>query len=562
MWKPGARDLKVILAVTAILVAGFYVLSYLQMNFSDTDNFANFTEPADSDFPDFIRADAEAGIEMNSTHAATDFVGHSGVYVRDFNRDGWEDVLGVNGNKAVLFENKGGEFEKTGYLSGYTNIASAHFFDYDNSGYEDLLLLRSNDEPVLLKNQDGKGFKKIEAGFDQQLTRPYGAASADYNQDGCLDIFIVQWGGNALYNEAQRVHDHHPDYRPTAETAYPNYFYEGDCENFEEANEKANIGGEGYFTFTASFTDFSGNDYPDVYMPNDFGRDIFYRNNGNGSFTSIEMGPVSDRNAMSSETGFFNNDSRPDIFVTNVYYPENFTDKYEKKLVGNNVPLPYGNNLFINTDDGFDDKASLYGVRKGGWGWASTFSDFSNNGRQSIIQASNNIYYEYTAPRMYRQTAVFKRLENGSFRKLNSQRFGMEIDADRGISKIDFNNDGRLDLIKSIHQRTPAAEEQIKLYKNVNASKSFLQFIPGDSGISTNTEILLNTSKGIQRRLLNSRSDFMSQESRMVHFGLNGEPRSVRVIYPDGEELKFGSVKPNRRYIINTEEESIEVMEP
>ncbi|MFT4893035.1 MAG: hypothetical protein ACI8Z7_000830 [Candidatus Nanohaloarchaea archaeon] len=561
MWKPGARNLKVILAVTAILVAGFYVLSYLQMNFSDTDNFANFTEPADSDFPDFVRADAESGIKMNSTHAATDFVGHSGVYVRDFNRDGWEDVLGVNGNKAVLFENKGGEFEKTGYLSGYTNIASAHFFDYDNSGYEDLLLLRSNDEPVLLKNQVGEGFEQVDAGFDQQLTRPYGAASADYNQDGCLDVFIVQWGGNALYNEAQRVHDHHPDYRPTAETSYPNYFYEGDCESFEKANRKANIGGERYFTFTASFTDFSGNGYPDIYMPNDFGRDIFYRNNGNGSFTPTEIGPASDRNAMSSETGFFNDDSRPDIFVTNVYYPENFTEKHEKQLVGDNVPLPYGNNLFINTEEGFNDQAREYGVRKGGWGWASTFSDFSNNGRQSIVHSTDNRYYDYTAPKLYRRSSIFERTGNGTFRKLNSSRHGMEIDADRGISKIDFNSDGRLDLIKSTQQRTQYAEEQIKLYENTNASVSFLQLVPGVHGIPTNTEVVLNSSEGIQRRLVNSRSDFMSQESQMVHFGLTGDPRSVTLIYPSGDELKFDSVEPNRRYMINTEQESIEVVE-
>ncbi|MFQ3275649.1 MAG: hypothetical protein ACI9SF_000803, partial [Candidatus Nanohaloarchaea archaeon] len=518
MQMPDSEHIKAFLGVIAALVAILYFAGYIQtLSLDPANSTSDEITSLKGGFPDFVRADNRTGLEMNSSYSAQDFVGHSGVYVNDFNNDGWEDVLGVDGDKAVLFENRKGEFRKTGYLSEYRNIAAAHFFDYDKSGYDDLLLLRQNAEPVLLENRQGEGFSKVEAGFDQRLTRPYGAASADYDGDGCLDIFITQWGGDTLYNQAQRVHDEHPDYRPTAETSYPNYFYEGNCESFEQANEKANIGGEGYFTFTASFTDFSGNKYPDIYMPNDFGRDIFYRNNGNGTFTPVDIGPESDRNAMSSETGFFNNDSRPDIFVTNVYYPENFTDEHEKRLVGDNVPLPLGNNMFMNNGSGFEDKASEYNIRKGGWGWASTFSDFSNNGRQSIIHATDNRHYDYRAPRKYRQMSVFRRLENGSFQRLDSIRHGFEVDASRGVSKIDFNNDGKLDLVASTHQRTRHNSEPLKLYENTNASGSFLQVMlkPGNY-ISTNTRLLLNTTAGVQRRVLNSRSDFMSQESQMA----------------------------------------------
>jgi hypothetical protein len=514
-----------------------------------------------SDFPEFKRVDRGAGLITNSSFEVQDFVGHAGVYVNDFNGDGWEDLLVIDGREPVLFENSGGEYRKTGFLDGYKNVASAHFFDHDKSGDEDLLLLRRNEKPVFLDNNNGS-FERKNVGIEREFKRPYGALTADYNRDGCIDILITQWGGEDPmdYRRAQEIREEHPENRPDFNTGYRDYLYEGDCGSFSPA-ENSGLENTGYPTFTGSFVDFNDDRYPDIHLANDFARDILYRNNRNSTFTAVDMDIKSDRNAMSSNVADLNGDLEPDIFVTNVYYPNNSVEKLGEKLLQARISIPEGNNAFINTGSGFEDRANQLGLRKGGWGWGSAIADFSNDGNVSVLHTTITSHVRLDPPDRWGQLMIFQ--GNGeTFERVNSTEKGFEIDNGRGLAKLDYNNDGSLDLVKSIQTRVEESSKHVKLYRNKDKGQDFLQVIlNGEGYISTNTEFYLNTTSGTQYRILDSRSDMLSQGSPIIHFGLGeAEINSLRLEFPDGETKVFDDLERNTRYRLYRSPEKSEII--
>jgi hypothetical protein len=527
-------------------------------------NSSNYNNPESnnnsSSFPKFERSDLEAGLITNSSFQAQNFEGHASVYVNDFDQDGVEDLMVSDGDNPTLFENVNGSFRKTGFLSEYSNIAAAHFFDHDTSGYSDLLLLRRNDKPVFLENNEGR-FKEEDVGFEREFTRPYGALSADYDRDGCMDLLINQWGGDEPmdYMRAKEIYETHPDTRPRL-TGYSDFLYQGNCESFSEVTDKAGIVNSSYITFTGSFIDFTDNGYPDLHLANDFARDFFYRNEGDGTFEAVDMGANSDRNAMSSNVADLNGDLEPDIFVTNVYYPENSTENLKEKLLNGRISVPRGNNAFINTEAGFKDRAEGLGVRKGGWGWGSAIADFSNNGHISVIHTTITSHLRLKPSDYWTQLIIF-RGKNSGFERINSTKKGFEIDNGRGLAKLDYNNDGNLDLVMSIQTRADESSKPFKLYRNTEEGDFLQVLFDGEGYVETGTELYLNTSEGMQYRILDSGSDMLSQDSPIIHFGLgDAEINSLRSEFPDGETKVFDDLERNTRYRLYRSSEKSEVI--
>lgn len=506
--------------------------------------------------PEFERVDEQVGLTYGFDFTRPGFSGFTGAYVTDYTNNGFEDVLIVDGDEAVLFRNKGGEFVRTGQLSDYSNVMAAHFFDHDNSGWPDLLLLRRNWKPIFLENRDGT-FREKDIGIDTRFSKPYSAATVDYNQDGCTDLFITQWGGEKVYSYsmAKKIQENE-DMQPAKKVnGHKNRFYTGNCDSFRSGPKTLE---EGFHTYTGSFVDFTGDGYPDIHAANDFTRDAFYRNNGDGTFTKTVMGATSQRNAMSSTVADINNDLKPDIFVTNIYYPEHTLTRYRENLLNLGIIHAFGNNLFINTEDGFVDAAPDYGVRRGGFGWGSTVEDFSNDGHLTIVHTNSRGYEENVAkpPQKYVLTRIFERVNSTRFRSLNATRHGFVPDNGRGIVSLDYNNDGNLDILKTIQPQQENGEitrDYFKLYRNTAKSDEYIQLmLDGRGYVETNTEFYLKTDKRYQYRILDSRTGLLSQGSPVVHFGLeNEEFKELIVRFPDGEELTFDDLETGKRYMIN-----------
>jgi hypothetical protein len=121
-----------------------------------------------------------------------------------------------------------------------------------------------------------------------------GVGWIDYDQDGLMDLFLVQTGATDAYKPAT----------PLRSALYHN---NGDG-TFTDVTEKAGVGGEGHYGQGVAVGDYDNDGHPDLYVTG-YGRAILYHNNGNGTFTDITAkAGVGDDGNWSTSAGWFDFD--------------------------------------------------------------------------------------------------------------------------------------------------------------------------------------------------------------------------------------------------------------
>ncbi len=148
-------------------------------------------------------------------------------------------------------------------------------------------------------------------------------------------------------------------------------------------------------SFQSTWADFDGDGDPDVYVANDFGPNNLVRNDGDGQFTDVT------RDTKTADIGFgmgaswgdYNNDGRPDLYVSNMY--SSAGNRILEKLEHVNdtfLGAARGNTLFRNSGESFDKVSGLEApaltVEKAGWSWGGQFVDVDNDGYRDIYALS------------------------------------------------------------------------------------------------------------------------------------------------------------------------------
>jgi len=132
-----------------------------------------------------------------------------------------------------------------------------------------------------------------------------GVGWIDFDQDGLMDLYLVQSAATDAYKPAH----------PLRSALYRN---NGDG-TFTDVTGKAGVGGEGHYGQGVAVGDFNNDGYPDLYVTG-YGRAILYRNNGDGTFADItSKAGVADDGAWSTSAGWFDldKDGWLDLVVTN-----------------------------------------------------------------------------------------------------------------------------------------------------------------------------------------------------------------------------------------------------
>src|SRR5262245_19417959 len=123
------------------------------------------------------------------------------VAVADFDRDGWQDFYVTNsgeGSLNRLYRNQGdGTFKDVASSVGLADVnrpetgvsMGAVWGDYDNDGWEDLLLYRYG-KPELFRNDQGRRFVSSGTGLPPRVNANT-ATWLDYDRDGRLDLFLA-----------------------------------------------------------------------------------------------------------------------------------------------------------------------------------------------------------------------------------------------------------------------------------------------------------------------------------------------------------------------------------
>ena len=297
-----------------------------------------------------------------------------------------------------------------------------------------------------------------------------GCAFLDYDNDGWMDIYLVNSGQCDFFNP-------NPPLR--------NALYRNNRDGtFTDVTEKTGVTAGGYGQGVA-VGDYDGDGFPDIYVTQ-YGRSILYHNNGDGTFTDVtEKAGVAAPGWSSSAVWFdYDNDGRLDLFVCR------FVDFDKSK----NLPCAAGDSpgyciprlykpmtswLFHNNGDGtFTDVSKSSGVANFlGKAWGVVATDINNDGRMDLFVANDTV-----------QNFLFMNRGNGKFEEIGAPAGVAFSEAGRprsgmGVDSADFNQDGWMDLFVA-----NIDHEMYSLYQN-NHDETF-DDDAGAVGISSATRLM------------------------------------------------------------------------
>ena len=275
-------------------------------------------------------------------------------------------------------------------------------------------------------------------------TMPGGVALLDYNNDGLLDIFLVN--GGHIFSPMKS-----PDNFDRHDPRYWNRLYRQNRDGtFTDVTEQAGLAnaGVGNYGMGVAVGDYDNDGYPDLYVTS-YGKNILYHNNGNGTFTDVTAKADVAGGGWSVSAGFldYDNDGKLDLFVTR--YME-WDTQHSKDCGGNyHTYCPPGefpratNILYHNRGDGtFEDVSERSGIAaKKGHGLGVAFADYDGDGFTDIYVANDGM-----------QQYLFHNNGDGTFKEV-AMEAGAALNVDggplsgMGVVFQDYDNDGRPDVI-------------------------------------------------------------------------------------------------------------------
>ncbi|HXH66903.1 MAG TPA: FG-GAP-like repeat-containing protein [Candidatus Limnocylindrales bacterium] len=543
-----------------------------------------------------------------------DIYGHNGVAVGDFDGDGFDDlyICQPAGLPNRLYRNRGdGTFEDVTEASGVgllDNTACALFADIDNDGRQDLIVVRAAGPLLFLNTGDGKFRLRPDAfHFASPPQGTFtGAAIADYDRDGWLDIYFCLY---SYYQGADQYRYPTPYY--AAENGPPNFLMRNTRDgSFRDVTRESRLDKNNTrFSFCCGWGDFDGDGWPDLYVVNDFGRKNLYRNNGNGSFTDVarEAGVEDIGAGMSVCWLDFDGDGRQDLYVADMWTAAglrvSMLDAFQKSA-SREVRALYqrhamGNCLYRNRGDGkFEDVGAHSGTLMGRWAWSSDAWDFNHDGlpdlyiangmisgpqredlnsffwRQVVANspagAKPGVAYEHgwnAVNELIRADATWSGSERNVFYLNNgdgtfsdvSGITGMDFGEDsRTFALADFDHDGRVEIVLK-NRNGP----QLRFLKNMipRLAPAIAVRLQGkrSNRDAIGAMVTLETSAGRQAKFVQAGSGFLAQHSKELFFGLGEATGTIAatIRWPSGLEQRFSDLPANHRVLIEEGSEAV-----
>lgn len=494
----------------------------------------------------------------------------AGASVVDFDRDGWQDIYLTNsgeGSKNCLYRNVGdGTFKDVAGDLGVADVnqqgtgvsMGAVWGDYDNDGYEDLLLYKWG-RPELFHNDGGRSFTRVteQAGLPSWVNANT-AIWFDYDNDGRLDLFIGGYYSEAINLWNLQTTKMMPESFEYAKNGGRKYLFHnlGDGK-FEEVSARLGIDSRRW-ALAAAAADLRGTGRQDLFIANDYGVSELYFNDGRqfrdvGEQTGVGFAPKS---GMTAAFGDVLNQGKYAIYVSNI---------------SEDGVLIQGNNLWVPQDgtsgDGlrYENLARALGVEMGGWSWGMQFGDLNNDGNLDVYLTNGYVsadreksyWYDFSKvaggnsaiisdaanwPAMegrslsgYQQKRVWLNDGAGKFNDV-AQAVGVTDTYDgRAVAIADLWNRGVLDVIVT-NQRGP-----LLIYKNnVAPENTWIDFeLEGTASnrSALGAEVKLFWSGRQQAQTVSGGSGFCAQNQRRLHFGLgrNGQVEKAVIRWPSGK---------------------------
>ena len=493
----------------------------------------------------------------------------SGVALIDYDRDGFQDIFLVSGNRLdgvasslqptnhLFHNNHNGTFTDVTARSGVANSGWGQGVcvgDFDNDGFDDLFVTYYGRQNILYHNNGDGTFTDVTAraglgGVSRNWST--GCAFIDYDRDGKLDLFVASYvdfnsataglpgsGPNCVFKGVEVFCG------PRGLPAAPSHLYRNqgdgkfsDVSGATGIRKASNCFGLGVLT-----GDFENRGWPDIYVACDSTPSLFFRNNGDGTFQErgVQTGLAYNEDGreqagMGVAAGDYDGDGWLDIFKTN----------FE-----NDVP-----DLYRNEGDGnfsfrtFDAKLG-FNIKYLGWGGG--FFDYDNDGWPDIFIANGHVYPElenHNHPESpYRQrNLLYHNSANGQFEDVSSVA-GSGLDlrrSGRGVAFGDLENDGRLDVLIN-NQNDPST----LLHSDGENPNHWISIRTvgtksNRDGIGARLTVVVGGRRQIQE--VTSGGSYLSQNDLRVHFGLGSATKIelIEVRWPSGAVDKINNCTAN-----------------
>ncbi|HEY3440737.1 MAG TPA: FG-GAP-like repeat-containing protein [Paludibaculum sp.] len=534
-----------------------------------------------------------------------DLYGENGIAVADIDQDGEDEIYvcqpGGLPNRLYKRDSSGRlrDISKSAGLDMLDDTACVLFVDLRNSGRQDLVVVRSS-EPMLFLNDGNGHFTPVPDAF-RFATAPQGSftsvSAADYDRDGRLDLYFcsyVYYQSEAQYRYPVPYHD--------AQNGPPNFLFRNRLDQnpgyFEDVTAATGMThNNNRFSFAATWCDYNGDGWPDLFVTNDFGRKNLYRND-KGRFRDVaeEAGVVDLGPGMSAAWLDYDGDGRPDLLISNMWsacgqriihdpaFGPIAQDPALRDAYHHHVK---GNSLYRNKGDGtFEYTGASQGIEIVPWSWSCDGFDFDNDGTPELYVAcgmlTNNgntdlmsYFYRQVVAKSPVKNMPAPAYENGwnAINQLVRQDFswagpepnvffarragryydfsgvsGIDMAEDsRAFAFTDIDGDGNLDIVLKSR-----LGPQVRVFQNACGAgrKTLVLSLRGTKsnrdGIGARVEV------DGQVKWLAAGSAYLSQHTKRMHFGLGDRERAekVRVQWPTGEWQEVGPLAAGFLYTV------------
>jgi hypothetical protein len=525
-------------------------------------------QPADA--PGFRLVDVTAAAGVAFRHNSGAYGGKllpetlgSGCAFLDFDADGWQDILLVNGmdwpgharrrsTLRLYRNNRNGTFTDVTRRAGLEvelygmGVAVG---DWNNDGFPDLLVTCVGQNRLFRNTGQGTFVDVTRAsGLGGRTGVSTSALWFDFDRDGRLDLFVcnyVKWTPQhdvfCSLDGRQKSYCTPEAYR--GETCW--LFRNRGDGTFEDVTAKSGVFDSSSKSLGVAMLDDDQDGWPDLFVANDTQPNKLYRNQRNGTFSevAIQAGVAFStegkaRAGMGVDAADFDNSGRSGLAVTN----------FDNEMIG----------LYRSTARGlYEDVAMRAGIgaaSRNTLGFGCLFADMNLDGTLDLVVCNGHIDETVRNIRGnvgYAQPPqLFLNQGNGTFRDVApavGQEFA-QARVGRGLAYGDFDRDGDLDLLVTTNNG-PAA-----LFRNdqLSGHRSIRFRLVGTSSNrdAIGASVRIVAGGAAQTRMVKSGSSYLSQSELPVTFGLGRRDRveTTVVTWPSGRIEEFKNLAAGRSY--------------
>jgi hypothetical protein len=502
----------------------------------------------------------------------------TGVTMADVNGDGWLDIY------VCYSGNAPGEGYNLPVIRDYPQRANQLFI---NNG------CKPGGVPTFSE-------RAAELGIDAIGTFSTQAYFFDYDLDGDLDMFLVNHANMfyaAFFNTKKLRNLRHP--------YFGNRLYKNNSGKFSDVSRETGFHGSGLnFGLSAAISDLNADNWPDIYVTNDFEeQDFCYINNRDGTFREVShtlFGHLS-KFGMGSDIADINNDALPDVLVLDMLPEDNHRQKllkgpdehdrhalavdsgYHHQYMRNTLQLNRG--FASDSLPRFSEIAQFAGVSNTDWSWTPFLVDLDNDGLRDIF-VTNGYLRDYTNLDFMKYTGdVYNkarpdnsavdylkviqqlpvtRLNNYVFKNTSGIHFENVTEGwglthksvSNGAAYADLDNDGDYDLaINNLNdQATLLRNNQNEIQRNNYLKIKLRGSNLNTAGIGAKIQVVTG-SADIFHEAYFTRGYASSVEPVLtIGIGKSKTIKEVKIYWPDNSLSALTNIAPNQTFVIDQRE--------